>query len=128
LWTPVAGAEAWDYRVVYDVWIDSAVFGSAGFGKAVVDFVHASPSKADGGPTSNVVEKPCPPTWRKYCNKPEGCSDRCGDVPDQFCQDAGVPPPPKNRCGDVPDQFCNDASVPPPPPKAGSEAPGDAPL
>ena len=127
-YTPSPGAEAWDFRVVYDLWARAEAFGKAGFGKAVVDFVHASPSKSEGGATSKVVEKPCPPTWRKYCNKPEGCSDRCGDVPDQFCQDAGVPPPPKNRCGDVPDQFCNDASVPPPPPKAGSEAPGDAPL
>jgi hypothetical protein len=126
-YSPSLGAEAWDFRVVYDIWVNAAAFGKSGFGKAVVDFVHASPSKADM-PTSNVTEKPCPPTWRKYCNKPEGCSDRCGDSPDQFCGDAGVPPPPKQRCGEVPDQFCNDASVPPPPPKAGSEAPSDAPL
>lgn len=126
-YAPLPGAEAWDFRVVYDIWVRADAFGKAGFGTAIVDFVHASPSKADM-PTSNVTEKPCPPTWRKYCNKPEGCSDRCGDSPDQFCGDAGVPPPPKQRCGDVPDQFCNDASVPPPPPKAGSEAPSDAPL
>jgi hypothetical protein len=126
-YTPAKGAESWDYRVVYDVWVRAAAFGKPGFGKAVVDFVHASPSKADK-PSSTVTEKPCPPGWRKYCHKPEGCSDRCGDAPDQFCQDAGTPPPPRNRCGDTPDQFCTDASVPPPTPKAGSPAPGDAPL
>ena len=126
-YTPSPGAEAWDFRVVYDVWVRAAAFGKAGFGKAVVDFVHASPSKFDK-PTSNVVEKPCPPTWRKYCNKPEGCSNRCGDAPDEFCTDAGVPPPPKNRCGDTPDQFCTDASVPPPPAAGGQAPAGDAPL
>jgi len=106
-YAPVFGAEAWDYRVVYDVWVRAAAFGTAGFGSALVDFVHASPSKLDS-PTSKVTERPCPPTWRRYCGKPEGCSDQCGDAPDEFCHDASVPPPP--------------------PPRAGSDAPTDAPL
>jgi hypothetical protein len=95
LHTPAVGAEAWDYRVVYDVWVEADAFGSAGFGKASVDFVHASPSKAEG-PSSTVEEGPCPPDWRRYCDKPGGCEiERCGDKPDEFCREGDVPPPPK---------------------------------
>src|SRR6185312_11149835 len=124
LYTPVVGAEAWDYRVVYDVWIDADVFGSAGFGKATVDFVHASPSKADGGPSSTVEEGPCPPDWKRYCNNPGGCEvEHCGDTPDEFCGET------QQRCGDKPDEFCKEGDVPPPPDKHDDpEEPGDAPL
>jgi hypothetical protein len=125
LYTPAAGAEAWDYRVVYDVWIDAAVFGSAGFGKAIVDFVHASPSKADGGPTSTVEEGPCPPDWKRYCDNPGGCEiDHCGAHPDEFCNDTTT----KNRCGDEPDEFCKDGEVPPPPTKDQPKSSGGSPL
>lgn len=90
-YTPVKGAEAWDYRVVYDVWVAADAFGDAGFGEAVVDFVHASPSKAEG-PTSIVTRRVCPPSWKRYCNDPNGCDDnRCGDAPDEFCTDGSVP-------------------------------------
>jgi len=126
LYTPVAGAEAWDYRVVYDVWVHAAAFGSAGFGKATVDFVHASPSKADGS-SSTVVESECPPDWRRYCNDPAGCEiTRCGDQPDEACDDT---PPPEERCGDKPDEFCRDGDVPPPPERQDKpEEPSDEPL
>jgi hypothetical protein len=126
LFTPVAGAEAWDYRVVYDVWVHEAAFGSAGFGKASVDFVHASPSKT-GGASSTVVEEDCPPDWRRYCNDPGGCElTRCGDQPDEACDDT---PPPVERCGDKPDEFCREGDVPPPPDRQDKpEEPGDAPL
>lgn len=98
LYTPAVGAEAWDYRVVYDVWVRAEAFGAAGFGKASVDFVHASPSKSEGGPSSTVDEGPCPPDWRRYCDKPGGCEiSRCGDLPDEFCKDGEVPPPPKKE-------------------------------
>jgi hypothetical protein len=121
IYTPVAGAEAWDYRVVYDVWVHADAFGSAGFGKAVVDFVHASPSKQEGS-TSTVVETDCPPDWRRYCDNPAGCEvTRCGDNPDEFCDDEEV------RCGDNPDEFCREGEVPPPPDKQ-EEEPGDEPL
>ena len=44
-YTPAAGAENWDYRVVYEVWVDNGAFGSAGFGEAIIEHVHASPAK-----------------------------------------------------------------------------------
>lgn len=49
----------WDYRVSYEVWVASEAFGSAGFGRASIDSVHASPSKT--GDNTEVVEPgPCP--------------------------------------------------------------------
>jgi len=63
-YTPNAAAPRWDYRVVYEVWLDLAAFGSAGFGEAVVENVHASPSKA-GSNTLTVSRKDCPGTWPK---------------------------------------------------------------
>jgi hypothetical protein len=57
-YTPNAAAPNWDYRVVYEVWIDAALFGSSGFGGASISFVHASPSKASSN-TVTVTPKPC---------------------------------------------------------------------
>jgi hypothetical protein len=93
---PNALTPEWDYRVVYDVWVRKAAFGSAGFGKATVDFVHASPSKT-GGNTVVVVEDDCPPDW-PYCTDPEGCE--CVFVPDGSCTPGKVPPPkePEPEC------------------------------
>jgi hypothetical protein len=91
-YTPNPAAPDWDYRVVYDVWVKADAFGSDGFGEAVVDFVHASPSKADS-PTVTVTRKTCPPEWN-YCNDPNGCADVCVATPDKPC--AGSPPPHDN--------------------------------
>jgi hypothetical protein len=102
----VKGAEAWDYRVVYDVWVSEDAFGKAGFGDAVVDFVHASPSKQDGA-TAIVTKRECPPDWKRYCNDPVGCMvNRCGDVPDDSCSPPGL--------DDRPDSGTDSMSEPPP--------------
>lgn len=61
-YTPNASAPDWDYRVVYEVWVDLGAFGSAGFGQAYINSVHASPSKLDSN-TVDVVPTPCPPSW-----------------------------------------------------------------
>lgn len=59
-------APNWDFRHVYEVWIDTAAFGSAGFGQAYMTYVHASPSK--GLSTLQVTPAPCPPEWDEpYC-------------------------------------------------------------
>lgn len=83
-------APKWDYRVVYDVWVKRSAFGSPGFGRASVEFVHASPSKA-GKSTIEVVTRDCPPNWPPYCTTPGGCKTDnppiCGDEPDEFCTD-----------------------------------------
>ncbi|MFZ5895670.1 MAG: hypothetical protein ACOY0T_31725 [Myxococcota bacterium] len=65
--TPNPSTPNWDYRVVYEVWIDEAAFGSTGFGQAYITFVHASPSKLSTN-TVTVTPGGCPPTWdTPYC-------------------------------------------------------------
>jgi hypothetical protein len=89
-YTPNAETPEWDYRVVYEAWVDIRAFGAAGFGGASIEYVHASPAKT----SSNTIEvKPgkCPP-----CNDPDGCHDN--------------PPPPPPTCGsNDPDEVCADA-------------------
>ena len=51
----------WERRVIYEVWLDRDMFGPAGFGRPVLDHVHASPSRME-----NTIEvEPGDP--------PEGC-------------------------------------------------------
>lgn len=61
-YTPNPDAPAWDYRVVYEVWLDLDAFGSAGFGQAYIENVHASPSKLENN-TVEVTASPCPTDW-----------------------------------------------------------------
>jgi hypothetical protein len=61
-YTPNSAAPAWDYRVVYEVWLSLDTFGSAGFGQAYITNVHASPSKLANN-TVEVEATPCPPDW-----------------------------------------------------------------
>jgi hypothetical protein len=61
-YTPNSSAPDWDYRVVYEVWLDFDAFGSAGFGQAYITSVHASPSKLANN-TVEVTATPCPPDW-----------------------------------------------------------------
>jgi hypothetical protein len=110
-YTPNPDAPKWDYRVVYELWIDAEVFGASGFGYAVIREVHASPSKIPGTNTVTVTPSPCPPGWdTPYCVPgPAGEGRECGsgtggsgNVPDA----GGVCPP-----GTVPDlasegKFC----------------------
>src|SRR5690606_36738857 len=59
-YTPNPEAPTWDYRVVYEVWVAEEPFGVDGFGDARIEYVHASPSKADNS-TLIVVPGDCPP-------------------------------------------------------------------
>ena len=54
-------APNWDYRVIYEVWVSTEAFGGAGFGSALIESVHASPSKT-GENTETVLPAPCPPS------------------------------------------------------------------
>jgi len=85
----------WDYRVVYEVWIDNAAFGSSGFGGALIEHVHASPSKA---PSDTIIVT----------------KDECPCLRDGCC---GTPPPPDKECGGLDDFSCTMPDVPPPPAK-----------
>jgi hypothetical protein len=74
-YTPNADTPEWDYRVVYEAWIDLDAFGSVGFEGATIEYVHASPSKT-ANHTIEVTPGDCPP---------------CGENPDDDC--GGGPPP-----------------------------------
>jgi hypothetical protein len=58
-YTPNLAASDWDYRVAYEIWVSTDAFAGAGFGSALIENVHASPSKADGD-TADVLPAPCP--------------------------------------------------------------------
>ena len=66
-YTPNTLTPSWDYRVVYEVWVSAAAFGSNGFGGASISFVHASPSKATSN-TITVEPKPCGSCPEGYTN------------------------------------------------------------
>jgi hypothetical protein len=61
-YTPNPQTPDWDYRVVYEAWIDVAAFGGAAFGGADISFVHASPAKAEND-TLEVEPGDCPPPF-----------------------------------------------------------------
>jgi hypothetical protein len=60
LYTPDPSATDWDFRVAYEVWVSTEAFGAAGFGSALIENVHASPSKLASN-TVDVEPAPCPP-------------------------------------------------------------------
>lgn len=78
-YTPNPATPRWDYRVVYEVWIDAAAFGAAGPGDTLLENVHASPSKAASN-TVSVKKGICPPTWPEC--KPDILTEglNCGDA------------------------------------------------
>lgn len=103
--TPADATPNWDYRQVYEVWIDTAAFGDAGFGQAFVTYTHSSPAKASED-TVIVEPKPCPPTWdTPYCppnvvleggncfgSPPDGSGGEGGDGGQGGGGDPGCPP------------------------------------
>jgi hypothetical protein len=58
--SPNPEAPNWDYRVVYEFWVDTQAFSPSTFGKAFINYVHASPSKWSNS-TILVEDVPCPP-------------------------------------------------------------------
>jgi hypothetical protein len=88
-YTPNPDAPDWDYRVVYEVWIDLASFGAAGFGQAYITNVHASPSKLESN-TVEVDPKLCPPEWdTPFCHpsvieEGRNCFDQDPDCPPNY--------------------------------------------
>lgn len=95
--TPNPDAPEWDYRVVFDVWVDLAAFGDAGFSGAFIEYVHASPSKS-ADDTIETTPDDCPPPW-------DACLD---DNPDTYCGEQ----PPEDPCLDGnPDTYCYDPPV-----------------
>jgi len=113
-YTPNPETPEWDYRYVFEAWVDVDAFGAAGFGTALIESVHASPSKAD----SNTIEVepgecPCDPTQPDIeCtpsdppDEPPGDGVCDGTMLDVDCNDAGPPVP--DACVDDPEaeDFC----------------------
>ena len=92
--TPDPSAPNWDFRVVYEVWVDYSVFKGVGFGGAYIPSVHASPSMASTN-TIEVMPDPCPPDWdTPYC-PPSVIEEggNCFDTPprDGTCPEGTVP-------------------------------------
>jgi hypothetical protein len=138
-YAPNPAAPDWDYRVVYEAWIDADVFGARGFGGASIEHVHASPAKG-GGDTVTVTPGECPPPIDSctdgipdtYCatGEPPTGDDPCADgSPDTFCNTGSPPGPPETHdsCDDdVPDNDCASGGPPPDPdPDLCAEAPDD---
>jgi len=125
-YTPNPQAPNWDFRVVYEAWVDVAAFGSAGFGGATIEYVHASPAK-DGDDTLHVKpgDCPCPPDDQR-CTPPTTLPDGGTCLPDDpTCSgsagsgnpDGGFCPPDDPKCagtGGVGGSAAPDAGVCPP--------------
>jgi hypothetical protein len=115
-------APEWDYRVVFDVWIDLAAFGDSGFEGAFIEYVHASPAKYT---TDTIETEPgeCPPTWDPcldedadtVCNEPPS-DDPCTDNdPDTYCAETPTDGGTGTECpSDAPDNSCGTDAPPPP--------------
>lgn len=59
-YAPSTEVPEWDFRMVYELWIDPAAFGDSGFCKPIIEYVHASPAKAEDN-TIEVLPEDCPP-------------------------------------------------------------------
>jgi hypothetical protein len=97
-YTPNPAAPNWDFRVVYEVWVDPSAFDDEGDGalaQACVQFIHASPSKLEDN-TSEVIPDSCPPGWG--CFEEDGChcesSSADPDANDDCDPGSGYPPVP----------------------------------
>lgn len=110
-YTPNPQAPEWDYRVVYEAWIDVAAFGGAAFGGADISFVHASPAKAEND-TLEVEPGDCPPP---FCQPDDpkcagtggvgGSSSDCGPDDPDCTGTGGVGGRPSDCAPDDPECF-----------------------
>ena len=72
-YTPNATYPNWIYDVWYEVTINLSSFGSAGFGRPVITFVHASPSKT-GSNSEIVVDTTCTQDFPRFAVSNSGVS------------------------------------------------------
>jgi hypothetical protein len=94
---PNPDAPEWDFRAVYEVWIDADAFGDAGFGQAFMTFVHASPAKSPSD-TIEVSPGPCPPDWDEpYCAEGANCYPPPPPPGDAGTPDGGIATCPPNQ-------------------------------
>jgi hypothetical protein len=77
-YTPNPAAPDWDYRVVYEAWVDASIFTDPTMVEACIDSIHASPAKI-GDNTVEVFPDECPPGWGCFTN---GDCDECTEPAD----------------------------------------------
>jgi hypothetical protein len=102
-------APEWDFRVVYEAWVDASIFDDGGFGGATIEYVHASPAKSSSD-TIETEPRDCPPP-------PDDCP---GTDPDADCGQGGVGGGGSGGTGgdggdpcedNDPDTFCGEGGV-----------------
>jgi hypothetical protein len=97
-YAPSESKPEWDFRMVYELWIKADAFGSSGFCKPVIEYVHASPAKAN---EDTVIVQPddcppppddgeCPPNYELFLTS-EG-EFLCGGPPGENGCEAGYEP------------------------------------
>jgi hypothetical protein len=117
---PAPEAPDWDFRVIYEAWVDTAAFGGSEVAQACIDFIHASPSKEDSN-TKVVEPGDCPPGWG--CFEVDGCVVPPDDPPpgdgtdtgagDDSAGSVGTDSSDTNGCVDDPDGLgCRDTEGP----------------
>jgi hypothetical protein len=81
-YTPNQMTPNWDYRVIYEAWVDASLFNDEQLVEACIDSIHASPAKI-GDNTVDVIPDECPPGW--------GCftSSVCDDCTPSYDPDEG---------------------------------------
>jgi hypothetical protein len=81
----------WNYYAVYRITVKLSAFGAAGFGKAMMASVHASPSKFPEHETIQVTEGSCPMTGPKDPFPGTTFTSGGGGGPDDGSGDGGGP-------------------------------------
>lgn len=76
-YTPNAATPDWDYRVIYEAWVDASLFADINAIDACIDSIHASPAKI-GDNTVDVIPDECPPGWGCFST---GECDECTESP-----------------------------------------------
>jgi hypothetical protein len=99
-YSPNPDAPDWDFRVVYEAWIDLSIFGDRGFEGATIEYVHASPAKAQSD-TIETEPGECPPP---PCVDTDPDTDKCDPGDDD-------PPPPPPCEDNDPDTWCGEGGV-----------------
>ncbi|MBI4814891.1 MAG: hypothetical protein HY791_01455 [Deltaproteobacteria bacterium] len=99
-YTPNPEYPEWNFWVEYRVSVKTSAFGSAGFGRASMQFVHASPSKFEKANTVEVFPGDCPtptsgsgPTPFPACVRAD-LDTECGECDADGCsREEGEPDP-----------------------------------
>ncbi len=94
-YAPSTTAPEYDFRMVYELWIDADAFGDAGFCRPEIEYVHASPAKTeehtiivegDDCPPDDDDDDDCPPNYALYLSS-EGQYLCAGPPEDGECAD-----------------------------------------